>query len=407
MNDDRNTNMKNSVTFLMKLAKAFHRYGTNSPRIERAMNTISATLGLEGNFIVTPTSIIMSVENEDEQILRVQRTNEGHVNLRKLCEVDAIADSVASGDLSVEEASVELDRVIKEPNLYHPLARILSFALAAYSLGTLFGGSISDSLVSALIGSILGVFSVLEKQPFFSGDLFLTVGTFVCTFTAFTLKQLFPSLNFQIITLSSIIAVIPGLPLTIAMIELSAHHLVSGTSRLMGVVVDFFKISLGVMAAVKIGTAIWGSVSPDVAVPFSELRTIPAVLLGAFTFVIIFNARLKEYGWFLLSAGAAIYTIRFFSTVIGTGTAIFLASLIVAMLSNIFARTAKRPAQIMLLPGLIFLVPGSMGFHGVNLIVHNNSNAGIDIALQALTVSMTLVAGLLFANYVINPRRSL
>lgn len=398
--------MKERVTFLLKLAKAFHRYGTNSPRIERAMNTICSAIGLEGSFIVTPTSIIMSIENGEEQHQRVQRMEIGHVNLEKLGEVDSIADRVVSGELTFDEASHEIDSLLERADLYSWVMRILSFSLAAFSLGTLFGGTLIDSLVSALIGSILGTLAVIEKRATM-GDLFLSVGSFLCTLAAFLCKLALPELNFQIITLASIIVIIPGLSLTVAMIELSAEHLVSGTSRLMGVVVDLFKISIGVMAAVKIGTALWGETAVDITTPLSDFWTFPAIVLGAAAFVIIFNARRSDFGWFLLSGGVAILTIHFLTDLTGSITAVFLAALFVGMGSNLFARLAKRPAQTMLLPGIIFLVPGSVGYHGVNLMMNHNEEAGIGMAFEALTVSMAVVAGLLFANYVINPRRSL
>lgn len=399
--------MNDKVTFLLKLAQALHRYGTNSPRIERAMYKIANSLSVNGSFIVTPTSIMISIENDDDHIHRIKRVEPGHVNLEKLGEVDRIADMVASADITVEEATISLETLLQRSDLYPAHLKILSFGLASFSLAVLFGGSLSDSAASAIIGFILGLLSVIEKKTSASGVLFLSTGSFICTLVAALLKFLIPELHFQIIVMASLIVIIPGLTLTIAMIELSADHLVSGTARLMGVVVNLFKISIGVMGAVKVSTLFFGTPAADHSTPLHTIWTLPCIFLGAVAFVIIFNARMKDFGWFLISGGISILTIQFLSDTIGSETAIFLAALLVGGVSNIFARLLKRPALTMILPGIIFLVPGSIGFRGINLIVDNNSVAGMDMALQTLSVSMLLVAGLFFANYVINPRRSI
>jgi uncharacterized membrane protein YjjB (DUF3815 family) len=75
--------------------------------------------------------------------------------------------------------------------------------------------------------------------------------------------------------------------------------------------------------------------------------------------------------------------------------------------SNAFARTFDRPAAVPLLPGLILLVPGSLGFRGVFSMLQSDVVSGVDAGFKAVLVSAALVAGLLFANIALPPRRVL
>ena len=81
------------------------------------------------------------------------------------------------------------------------------------------------------------------------------------TFLVFALNQLVPGLDVFVVIMSSLIVLIPGLGLTIAVTELSTDHLASGSARLSGALITLLKLSLGVL----IGTVIVGRfrVSPS------------------------------------------------------------------------------------------------------------------------------------------------
>jgi uncharacterized membrane protein YjjB (DUF3815 family) len=55
----------------------------------------------------------------------------------------------------------------------------------------------------------------------------------------------------------------------------------------------------------------------------------------------------------------------------------------------------------MLVPGMILLVPGSLGFLSISKLVESNVVAGIQIAINMLTTSMALVLGIIFSNVII------
>ena len=58
------TQFQDMSTFLMRLARALHAYGTPSHRLEEALEIMSAELGLEAQYLITPTSIFASIGPE-------------------------------------------------------------------------------------------------------------------------------------------------------------------------------------------------------------------------------------------------------------------------------------------------------------------------------------------------------
>src|SRR5690349_25040306 len=108
MNQDAGTlaPIKIRIGFAVDLAKRLHEYGTAAPRLEDVINLVSARLGLTCNVLATPTSIVMSftdLDGEDDlaETTQVVRLPPGSVDLKRLCQIDEIADQVIDGRLEL------------------------------------------------------------------------------------------------------------------------------------------------------------------------------------------------------------------------------------------------------------------------------------------------------------------
>ncbi len=399
--------MKQRINFILQMGRYLHKYGTNAPRIESALTKISSSLGMKGNFFSTPTYLSISIDDKEEQVVRHLRVNPGEVDLNKLCAVDEIAELVCDNKMNASDAIDRLNLVEKSAGLYANVLTVLAFGLTSLALAVLFGGGVIDVSFSFMMGMLVGILNHISKTQQKISEIFEFLAAFSCTILTYFFKVKFGVLHFQIVVMSSLIVIIPGLNLTIAMTELAAKNLVSGTARLMGALVDFFKISFGVMLGHQLGKLLLGPLGSDYAQTLSEYWHWPALFIGSISFTIIFNARPKDFIWIFVSGLLAIVTIKISKFGLPNEFAIFFAGMAVGIGSNTFARVFNRPAMLPLLPGIIFLVPGSIGFKGINLIFQTHYIQGLGDGLKMLIVAMTIVAGLFFANVFVNPRRSL
>ena len=77
------------------------------------------------------------------------------------------------------------------------------------------------------------------------------------------------------------------------------------------------------------------------------------------------------------------------------------------MASALYERWRRRPAPVVLVPGILLLVPGSIGYQSMSSMMERNTIAGIDTAFTMILTAVSLVAGLLIAGVVApEPRRS-
>jgi uncharacterized membrane protein YjjB (DUF3815 family) len=85
----------------------------------------------------------------------------------------------------------------------------------------------------------------------------------------------------------------------------------------------------------------------------------------------------------------------------------FMGALVVGSISNLYARIRDRPALVPLAPGMIILVPGSLGFRSLTALLEQKTLEGIDFAFTMLIVAVSLVGGLLASSALVPPKRIL
>jgi len=119
--------------------------------------------------------------------------------------------------------------------------------------------------------------------------------------------------------------------------------------------------------------------------------------IAAATFCILFNAPRRA----LLQCGIAgavgwivyLQLERGWDTVIAT----FGATVIVGVVSQIFARSFKMPVIIFSVGGIIPLVPGGMAYDAMRRFVEKDYTAAVQIATQAFLLSGAIAAGLVLS----------
>ena len=87
--------------------------------------------------------------------------------------------------------------------------------------------------------------------------------------------------------------------------------------------------------------------------------------------------------------------------------AAFISALGVTMASNLFAQKFNRPGALIRVPGIILLVPGSLGFATLNVVFSKDISGSLDLAFSLIAALIALVAGILFGNLLVSSRRYL
>ncbi|MGL4834547.1 MAG: threonine/serine exporter family protein, partial [Shewanella sp.] len=91
--------------FIIKLGKALHKFGTPAYRLETHLQTVARTLGIEGYFLISPTSMTFVLQHDtDQEYNHVARVKPGELDLGSLARTDELVDELTSGKRTLAEA---------------------------------------------------------------------------------------------------------------------------------------------------------------------------------------------------------------------------------------------------------------------------------------------------------------
>lgn len=412
---ERPTSEHSSI--VLRATQLLHSYGTPAHRLERVVSHLASKFGLDVQVFSTPTSIFVSFENEDQDRVRLLRVEPGGVDLGKLVDIDVLLDEIEAGTVTASQAIDRMEALDSAAPRWSGPWSIVGHALAASTAALFFGGQPIDVGLSLLLGALIGVLEAVSARRHGVAGLFEPLAAFLAAFGSVLGAHLTGgAVNDGVVALASIIVLVPGLSLTVALLELATRHLSSGTSRLAGAASVFLTIAFGAYLGRFAGAAVFGELPMSTAVePTGWIAawwtTGAAVLLAAIGFAMLFRARLAELPWIFGAASAGFTVARFVSSAAAPDTravmSAFAGALTVGLFGNLYARVADRPSTVPLLPGLLVLVPGSIGYRALTAFADHNALMGVESAAQMLLVAAALVGGLLVANAALPPRRIL
>ncbi len=397
---------KRRVKFVLRFGRALHAVGSPAHTIEGTLLEMCQLLGIKGTFLSLPTSLHSHFSHGDEEMTRIERVEPMGVNLGKLAQVDMVSRDVISNQISFEEGVARLDQIYDAPDPFGKRIKIAYFLFSVAGFMVLFGGTWGDLLASIFVGLLMGLIA-LGKPIGLVSQLFEAIVAVVASFAAYLLAKWIPGLNVGVIILSSLIVFMPGLYITIAIAEIATQNLVSGTARLVGGIMILLKLTFGVFIGSKLAS--WFHY-PSLEIEFHQIPnwvTFVTLPVTALMSTVNFKANRSDWKWVTMAGIFGFSCSKIGTHYLGAELGMFFGGACVGAMSNIFARLQNRPSSIFQFPGIILLVPGSVGYRSLSFLFERNVLGGLDTAFSMIALAMALVVGVFFGNMLIKPRRSL
>lgn len=393
-----------AVELVVDFAGALHAAGAPAHRLEAIVDAVAAALGLRVAVFAQPTSVYLDLEGRT-RMLRVEPQG---VSLRDLVAIDHLARKVEARRVGPAQARQALARLLRAAPPYGRPAELAAWMGVAGAAAVFFGGGAVEVLLSALLSLLVGL------VPARLGALLPIAAAIGVGLSAHAAAAFVP-LRADVVLLSGLIVLLPGFTLTTGLTELATRHLSSGSARLAAAGVTFLQLGVGIGLADALGARLLPAALPAAPIPLGPLAQALAVAGAALSSVVHFRARWQDLPAILVVAFVAVHGTRLGGLLLGPDAAPFLGALAVGLVANAHARLRDVPVLVALVPGMILLVPGSMGFRGVQALVEagaggaagGGAGASLLDGARMFVVGASLVAGVLTANTLIPPRRAL
>ena len=396
--------------YLVEMGGLLVSYGCPSYRAEDVIRRVGEIEGLEAQAFAIPTGLFVSVKSSDgkEPAIRMTRVRDWGTDLDRLVLIDAIFNDVADDRLSIRDARAKLIGVQQRKPLYPNGAFIVATAVLSGAAAIFFRGGIAEMAMSAGIGGVVGIIAWASGKR--EGARFLVefLGALVAALLVWGCTVLRPDLSREVLIPSAVISLFPGMTLTTGLAELARKNLVAGAARLMEAFVAFLLILFGIAAAISAENLVGAKLAPAAA---REALAWPvqiwAMAAASLAFAVLFTMP-KRFAW----AAIVSASIGWIATAFGTRhlpphVAAFGASLSVCLFANAAARVTQRPAQLFQLPGMMLLVPGSVGFLSLEDFLRGDFASGQAKGFTMLLIAGGIVTGVLLANVVLPAKKLL
>ncbi|MFG0264845.1 MAG: threonine/serine exporter family protein [Rhodopirellula sp. JB055] len=385
----------------MELARSLHACGSPAYELDWEMEQVAASLGHEASFFSTPTALFVTFGGSETRLLRVYPSD---TDLGRYAALFELQRAIQDEQVGVAEAWDRLALINEMGDGYGPAIQIAAQGGVAACISVLVGGDGTVVLAAGVIGLIVGIVVAWMNHQRHQAHLINLVAGFVASSIACGVQAFVGPGNFEVASLSALILLVPGLHLTISINELATQNWASGSARFAGAMTTLLTIVFGVSMG-------YGLVQAFRPVPPSLPLHSPDIFASALVLVpiglcvaVTFRTRYRDIPWLLASTLVGYGALRLAGTTFGPFASVGIASFVAGVTSHFASNRLGIPTAVMLLPALLLLVPGSLGFSGLSqIMVQEDLPRGIRLTVTMMLTAVSIVAGLLLTDVVVSP----
>jgi uncharacterized membrane protein YjjP (DUF1212 family) len=397
------------VDYLVELGTALMSSGCPTHRLEDLLVRLAKEEGFEADAFAVPTGLFVSVRTPEghASVVSMVRVKEWSTDLRRLVELDEILNEVASKVLSIPQAREKISALSNAKTTWPLSIQLLaSIGISAGSAISL-GGSLTDAALSAFGGFILRCLMLFTRQQPDMRLLDNFLGGFVAGLLAWLSSIFILGTSREAMVLSIVLPLLPGLTLTTGLDELTHRNLVAGTARLMQAAITLLSLVFGIALALGVEKAygIFPVLLPR-SNEISGLIHLVALALASASSGVLLGVPKKFMG-VVVVCGAIVWSSTQLTRSLEGTYAAFISAFVLALISNAWARSTERPAQLVLLPGMLLLVPGALSFRSLELLLRGDVVTSAAQISEVAFIAGALVMGLLVANVLLPARKYL
>jgi uncharacterized membrane protein YjjP (DUF1212 family) len=229
--------------------------GAEIYRVEESVSRLLTAYGLAPQVFAIPNCLIVSVTTpEGHPITRMCRIPAHGTDIELLERCNALCRRLCREIPPLDEAYRQIGELRSTSKTFPPHIVVLGYILTSGFFALFFHGTLRDGLGAALCGLAVGWCLVYGQRFTGTNSFFRTaVCSAVLSTLALVLVRIGLGEHLEIITIGSLMVLVPGMALTYAMREIMAGDIFSGLHRTAEVILVATAIALGTAVPLMLG----------------------------------------------------------------------------------------------------------------------------------------------------------
>ena len=303
-----------------------------------------------------------------------------------------------SGTVSPADGMAELDRIRNLDKRFPVWLTIIGYAVQSVGLALILQPTPWSLYGAAVLGLLVGALTVIGRRIEAIGYMLPTVCAFLVALIVFSFENRWHVGTDSLRALAAPLATfLPGAAITLAVIELATHHVVSGASRLVAGFMQIAQLAFGILVAAQvagIGDANLVTTHLNRLGPWAPFLGVLVYGLGIW---LNFAPPAKFLPWMALMLYIAYAGQWVGNELLGSYASGFCGGLALILFAlAISHRPSTPPTMSLVVPGFWLLVPGSLGFMGITQLLGTDSSAAVTGTLiSMMSIAIGVQTGLL------------
>lgn len=319
--------------------------------------------------VVLPTALVVQVGTIAYEVETVVNPT---TQLNLAGRIDAIAELAEVGAITPADAVREAAAARTMKPRFGPITTVIGYVITTLGFGMVINPTWASLWGYVFLGAVVGVIVILGR-PFPTLVAVLpTLAAMVVTILATWFVADAANDGLLRVISPPLVAILPGLALTIAAMELASAQVISGASRLIYGVTQLMLMVFGV----GLGIHVAGRVAPQPPSPqmgaWSLYVAIVVIGIGLYIYL---SAPKGSLLWLMLAVGVALVGQQVGGLFLSPTHAGAVGAFLVVPFAMLAAKIkTSPPAIVMMLAAFWALVPGSLSFQSLGEAVANQGN---------------------------------
>jgi uncharacterized membrane protein YjjP (DUF1212 family) len=311
--------------------------------------------------VVLPTVLLVQVGTVGYEI---DVTGRATAQLDLADRVDDLARLAAAGAISPTDAVAKLVEARAMPLRFHPALIVLGYVVTTVGFGMIINPTWASLWGYAFLGLVVGVIVMAaQRVPSLNAIVPTMAAMSVTVLATWFVADAANDGLLRVIT-PSLVAILPGLSLTVGAMEVAGSAIIAGAARLISGIVHLMLMVFGV----ALGTALAGKVAPQEPSPqMGSWAFYVATLVIGVGLYIYLSAPRGSLVWLTLAVGVALIGQKVGTLFLSPAHAGALGAALVLPFALVAARLKYAPTPlVMVLAAFWALVPGALSFESLS-----------------------------------------
>lgn len=238
---------------LLDVATAMMAAGSHTSRVVKSVLRMAQSFGYEVYITITQKNMTMMARKESdvESITLVRSIKHPSINFNTVSELSALSWHIHDEDITIDQARAHYDEIMARPRISRWVVLIL-VACANASFCQLFGGDMIGCglvFVATLVAFFIRQELMARK---FNHPLIFVVSAMVSSMITGLGLEFDWGTTPEIAIATSVLFLIPGVPLINALMDILEGHVLNGIARFVNATILIVSIAIGFLATMLI-----------------------------------------------------------------------------------------------------------------------------------------------------------